>query len=196
MQYALRTLVTIMSLTELFYKETSRITWTVSLLCLRPTVWSVILSLLKCYLLSAHQSFVALHKLFRVSTLNNSCSVNLQSLNLAMALFSCQQWLFIISYFFLAMPYLHNCRFWKYNHFCIAAISRRKIEMSVDKVISAINALDLKQVSLENVELLQRMVPTDQEVMVTLFLIMISVKHIFKQHNTAWLHPPSTVDAR
>uniref|UniRef100_A0A1B6L954 Formin-like protein n=1 Tax=Graphocephala atropunctata TaxID=36148 RepID=A0A1B6L954_9HEMI len=43
------------------------------------------------------------------------------------------------------------------------AISRRKIEMSVDKVIVAVNALDLKQVSLENVELLQRMVPTDQE---------------------------------
>lgn len=36
--------------------------------------------------------------------------------------------------------------------------------MSVDKVIAAVNALDLKQVSLENVELLQRMVPTDQEV--------------------------------
>ncbi|XP_054286349.1 formin-like protein isoform X2 [Macrosteles quadrilineatus] len=43
------------------------------------------------------------------------------------------------------------------------AISRRKIEMPVDKVIAAVNALDLKQVSLENVELLQRMVPTDQE---------------------------------
>lgn len=39
--------------------------------------------------------------------------------------------------------------------------------MSVDKVILAINALDLKQVSLENVELLQRMVPTDQEVTFT-----------------------------
>ncbi|CAH1122122.1 unnamed protein product [Ceutorhynchus assimilis] len=43
------------------------------------------------------------------------------------------------------------------------AISRRKLEMSAEKVINAINSLDLKQLSLENVELLQRMVPTDQE---------------------------------
>lgn len=46
----------------------------------------------------------------------------------------------------------------------LTAISRRKIDMPVDKVIAAINALDLKLVSLENVEILQRMVPTDQEV--------------------------------
>lgn len=44
------------------------------------------------------------------------------------------------------------------------AISRRKMEMPVEKVIMAVNALDLKVLSLENVELLQRMVPTDQEV--------------------------------
>ncbi|XP_076656226.1 formin-like protein isoform X4 [Halictus rubicundus] len=44
------------------------------------------------------------------------------------------------------------------------AISRRKMEMPVEKVISAVNALDLKVLSLENVELLQRMVPTDQEI--------------------------------
>ncbi|KAL1497828.1 hypothetical protein ABEB36_008720 [Hypothenemus hampei] len=43
------------------------------------------------------------------------------------------------------------------------AISRRKLEMSAEKVIGAINMLDLKQLSLENVELLQRMVPTEQE---------------------------------
>lgn len=43
------------------------------------------------------------------------------------------------------------------------AISRRKLEMPVEKVINAINMLDLKQLSLENVELLQRMVPTEQE---------------------------------
>nr|XP_015839272.1 PREDICTED: formin-like protein CG32138 isoform X2 [Tribolium castaneum] len=43
------------------------------------------------------------------------------------------------------------------------AISRRKLEMSPEKVINAINLLDLKQLSLENVELLQRMVPTEQE---------------------------------
>lgn len=36
--------------------------------------------------------------------------------------------------------------------------------MPVEKVIMAVNALDLKVLSLENVELLQRMVPTDQEV--------------------------------
>lgn len=35
--------------------------------------------------------------------------------------------------------------------------------MTADKVINAINMLDLKQLSLENVELLQRMVPTEQE---------------------------------
>nr|CAD7397943.1 unnamed protein product [Timema cristinae] len=44
------------------------------------------------------------------------------------------------------------------------AISRRKIEIPVEKVISAVNSLDLKVMSLENVELLQRMVPTEQEV--------------------------------
>ncbi|XP_011309780.1 formin-like protein CG32138 isoform X2 [Fopius arisanus] len=44
------------------------------------------------------------------------------------------------------------------------AISRRKMEMPVEKVIAAVNALDLKVLSLENVELLQRMVPTDQEI--------------------------------
>ncbi|XP_053683653.1 formin-like protein [Sabethes cyaneus] len=43
------------------------------------------------------------------------------------------------------------------------AISRRKLEMPVESVIKAINNLDLKQLSLENVELLQKMVPTDQE---------------------------------
>lgn len=48
--------------------------------------------------------------------------------------------------------------------FAIIAISRRKMEMPVEKVITAVNALDLKVLSLENVELLQRMVPTEQEV--------------------------------
>ncbi|KAK4875086.1 hypothetical protein RN001_011508 [Aquatica leii] len=43
------------------------------------------------------------------------------------------------------------------------AISRRKLDMPMDRVINAINSLDLKQLSLENVELLQRMVPTEQE---------------------------------
>ncbi|XP_071446409.1 formin-like protein [Hetaerina americana] len=43
------------------------------------------------------------------------------------------------------------------------AISRRKLEMPVEKVIFAVNALDLKLLSLENVEILQRMVPSEQE---------------------------------
>lgn len=34
----------------------------------------------------------------------------------------------------------------------------------MEKVIAAVNSLDLKVLSLENVEILQRMVPTDQEV--------------------------------
>lgn len=45
-----------------------------------------------------------------------------------------------------------------------AAISRRKLDMSMDLVIKAINNLDLKQLSLENVEILQKMVPTEQEI--------------------------------
>ncbi|EEB13774.1 conserved hypothetical protein [Pediculus humanus corporis] len=43
------------------------------------------------------------------------------------------------------------------------AISRRKLEMPVDQVIAAINSLDLRLLSLENVEILQRMIPTEQE---------------------------------
>jgi len=36
--------------------------------------------------------------------------------------------------------------------------------MPIDDVIAAIHSLDLKKLSLENVELLQKMVPTDAEV--------------------------------
>lgn len=36
--------------------------------------------------------------------------------------------------------------------------------MPIDKVINAINNLDLKQISLENVEILQKMTPTEPEV--------------------------------
>ncbi|KAK6617872.1 hypothetical protein RUM43_014101 [Polyplax serrata] len=43
------------------------------------------------------------------------------------------------------------------------AISRRKLEMPVDQAIASINSLDLRLLSLENVEILQRMVPTEQE---------------------------------
>ena len=45
-----------------------------------------------------------------------------------------------------------------------AAISRRKLDMPIDEVILAIHSLDLKKLSLENVELLQKMIPTDVEV--------------------------------
>lgn len=45
----------------------------------------------------------------------------------------------------------------------ILAISRRKLEIPVEKVILAINGLDLKQLPLESVEILQRMVPSEQE---------------------------------
>jgi hypothetical protein len=38
------------------------------------------------------------------------------------------------------------------------------MEMPAEKVITAVNSLDLKLLSLENVEILQRMVPTEQEV--------------------------------
>ena len=36
--------------------------------------------------------------------------------------------------------------------------------MPIDEVITAINSLDLKKLSLENVEILQKMVPTDIEI--------------------------------
>lgn len=36
--------------------------------------------------------------------------------------------------------------------------------MPVDAVIQAINSLDLKQISLENVEILQKMTPTEPEI--------------------------------
>ncbi|XP_034658024.1 formin-like protein isoform X4 [Drosophila subobscura] len=44
------------------------------------------------------------------------------------------------------------------------AISRRKLGMPIDDVVAAIQGLDLKKLSLENVELLQKMVPTDVEI--------------------------------
>ncbi|XP_045448026.1 formin-like protein [Melitaea cinxia] len=43
------------------------------------------------------------------------------------------------------------------------AISRRKLDTPVEKVIAAIQTLDLKQLPLESVEILQRMVPTEAE---------------------------------
>lgn len=45
----------------------------------------------------------------------------------------------------------------------VSAISRRKLEIPIDSVVKAINNLDLHLLSLENVELLQKMIPTEQE---------------------------------
>lgn len=44
------------------------------------------------------------------------------------------------------------------------AISRRKINMPVEQIIMAVNSFDLKQVPLESLEILQRIIPTEQEV--------------------------------
>jgi len=55
------------------------------------------------------------------------------------------------------------------------------MEMPVEKVIMAVNALDLKVLSLENVELLQRMVPTDQEV--RLSLLDTKILLLFKKNS-------------
>lgn len=49
-------------------------------------------------------------------------------------------------------------------YFVLAAISRRKLYIPIDEVIMAIHSLDLKKLSLENVELLQKMIPTEAEV--------------------------------
>ncbi|XP_050684285.1 formin-like protein isoform X2 [Leptidea sinapis] len=43
------------------------------------------------------------------------------------------------------------------------AISRRKLDTPVEKVILAVNSLDLKQLPLESVEIVQRMVPSEAE---------------------------------
>jgi hypothetical protein len=43
------------------------------------------------------------------------------------------------------------------------AITRRNMAMPAEELITAINSLDLKLLSLENVEILQQMLPTDQE---------------------------------
>lgn len=67
------------------------------------------------------------------------------------------------------------------------------MEMPVEKVIQVVNSLDLKVLSLENVELLQRMVPTEQEVyfhfiflrnnFVTKLFALLSDKGIPRVHN-------------
>lgn len=48
--------------------------------------------------------------------------------------------------------------------YILSAISRRKLDHPFDVVNRAVNSLDLKTLCLDNVELLQRMVPTDAEV--------------------------------
>lgn len=52
--------------------------------------------------------------------------------------------------------------------------------MPVERIITAVNSLDLKQVPLENVEILQRMVPTDQEVRFVLSLFLFICMYSFK----------------
>jgi hypothetical protein len=49
------------------------------------------------------------------------------------------------------------------------------MEMPVEKVIAAVNSLDLKLLSLENVEILQRMVPTDQEVKFVFIALILNL---------------------
>lgn len=55
--------------------------------------------------------------------------------------------------------------------------------MPVERIIMAVNSLDLKQVPLENVEILQRMIPTDQEVSVDnttegFFYLIVHMYHV------------------
>lgn len=45
----------------------------------------------------------------------------------------------------------------------------------MEKVIAAVNSLDLKLLSLENVEILQRMVPTDQEVKFVFIALILNL---------------------
>ncbi|KAK4025860.1 formin-like protein [Daphnia magna] len=58
-------------------------------------------------------------------------------------------------------PELHTLL--EHNRLRNIAICRRKLEMQLEDVIRAVNALDLKTFSLENVEILQRMLPTETE---------------------------------
>ena len=63
------------------------------------------------------------------------------------------------------------------NFVLCLAICRRKLEMNVEDVIRAVNALDLKAFSLENVEILQRMLPTEAEVRFVRVSFLILLKH-------------------
>lgn len=49
------------------------------------------------------------------------------------------------------------------DYFFLSAISRRKLDLSVDVVIRAVNSLDLTVLKYEQVEVLQRMVPNEHE---------------------------------
>lgn len=44
------------------------------------------------------------------------------------------------------------------------AIFLKKLNVEIDSVVKSINSLDLKSLSLEKVEILQKMIPTDDEV--------------------------------
>jgi hypothetical protein len=58
------------------------------------------------------------------------------------------------------------------------------MEMPAEKVIAAVNSLDLKLLSLENVEILQRMVPTDQEVN---FFFIVLLLNLFDTVNSSYI---------
>ena len=48
--------------------------------------------------------------------------------------------------------------------FVVAAITRRKVELSEETLVRAINTVDLAHLSTEKVEILQRVLPNDKEI--------------------------------
>lgn len=48
--------------------------------------------------------------------------------------------------------------------FAISAISRRKLDQPIETVVRAINSVDLTVLKIEQIEILQRMIPNEQEV--------------------------------
>ena len=59
--------------------------------------------------------------------------------------------------------------------------------MPVEEVIRAVNALDLKTFSLENVEILQRMLPTEQEVLPFFFFTKENYSVLLLSIDFCWL---------
>lgn len=54
--------------------------------------------------------------------------------------------------------------FMEHNRLRNMAISLRKLATPIDLLVSAVNRLDIEQLSLDSIEILMRMVPTDQEI--------------------------------